>query len=284
MSHINWNINPEIVNIFGISIRYYGVLFGAGVLLCLYILRWIFENENIPSEKGEKLPLYLMIGALAGARLGHTLFYQASYYLSNPLEIFLPIQRTIEGGYRFSGFQGLASHGGAIGLIIAFIIYSKKAKLPMVRTMDLIAIVAPLGAFFVRLGNLMNSEIVGLPTSVPWAFVFQRNDSIPRHPAQLYEATAYLFTFLVLLFLYKAKKHTLKNGFYFGLSMIMIFIARFFIEFVKERHVAFEEHLALSMGQLLSIPFVLLGIGFIVFGYFGDKKLLSSKGDGLKEG
>ncbi|KMQ52933.1 Prolipoprotein diacylglyceryl transferase [Chitinispirillum alkaliphilum] len=265
MSHISWNVNPEILNVFGISIRYYGLLFGAGLLLCLYILRGIFRDENISSEKFDKLTLYLVIGVFVGARLGHTLFYQAAHYLSNPLEIFLPIERTVGGGYRFSGFQGLASHGGAIGLIAAFIICSKKTKLPMVRTMDLIAIVAPLGAVFIRLGNLMNSEIIGLPTNVPWAFVFLRNDNVPRHPTQLYEAIAYLVTFFVLFFLYKTRHHKIKNGFYFGLAMVMIFTARFFIEFVKERHVAFEEQLSLSMGQMLSVPFVLLGIGFILF-------------------
>ncbi len=265
MSHINWNVNPEILNIFGISIRYYGLLFAAGLLLCLYILKGLFVNESISSQKYEKLSLYLMIGALVGARLGHTLFYQAQYYLSNPLEIFLPIEKTIEGGYRFSGFQGLASHGGAIGLIIAYIICSIKTKLPMVRTMDLIAIAAPLGAFFIRLGNLMNSEIIGLPANVPWAFVFLRNDTSPRHPTQLYEAIAYLATFLVLFFIYKTKNSKVKDGFYFGLAMTMIFTARFYIEFFKERHVAFEENLSLSMGQMLSIPFILLGIGFIFY-------------------
>ncbi|KMQ53086.1 Prolipoprotein diacylglyceryl transferase [Chitinispirillum alkaliphilum] len=264
MNHINWNVDPELINIFGISIRYYGLLFASGILLCLYILNRIIKNENIPPEKFDKLTIYLMIGAIVGARLGHTLFYQAEHYLSNPLEIFLPIQRTVEGGYRFSGYQGLASHGGAIGLIASYILCAKKTKLPVIRTMDLIAIVAPLGAFFVRMGNLMNSEIVGLPTNVPWAFVFLRNDTIPRHPTQLYEGIAYLVTFLVLFFLYKTKNHKIKTGFYFGLAMTMIFTARFFIEFFKERHVAFEEQLSLSMGQILSVPFVLMGIGFIV--------------------
>lgn len=266
---IFWDVNPEIINLFGISLRYYGILFVGGLILSVYILKWIFKNENIPLEKLDKLIIYGMIGIFLGARLGHCLFYEPSYFLSHPIEILLPIQPNIGGGYHFSGFQGLASHGGAIGLIIALIIYSIKTKEPIIRTIDLIAIVTPLSGCFIRLANLMNSEIIGTPTHVSWAFIFPNVDMIPRHPAQLYEALVYLLIFGLLIYLYKTKRTVLQNGFFFGLSIFFIFMSRFFIEFVKERQVAFEENMKLDMGQLLSIPFVLLGVGFMMYSRYG---------------
>lgn len=195
--------------------------------------------------------------------------------MSHPLEIILPIQPTPDGGYKFSGYQGLASHGGTLGLIIALIIYSKITKEPIIKTIDLIAVVAPLGACFIRLANLMNSEIIGIPTTVPWAFIFVREDNLPRHPAQLYEAIAYLLTFGLIFYLYKAKRDKLQNGFFFGFAITMIFVARFCIEFIKEKQVAFEEQMKLDMGQLLSIPFIILGIGFIMYGLIKTKKINS---------
>ena len=271
INYIHWNIDPEIFNIFGISLRYYGSLFVGGLILCIYILNWIFKNENIPVSNLEKLSIYGMIGIFAGARLGHCLFYDPSYYLSHPLEMLLPIQPSPNGGYTFSGYQGLASHGGTLGLIIALIIYAKRTKESIIKTIDLIAVVAPLGGCFIRLANLMNSEIIGTPTTVPWAFIFVREDNLPRHPAQLYEAIAYLLIFGLMFYLYKTKRDKLQNGFFFGLAISMIFIARFFIEFVKEKQVPFEEQMQLDMGQLLSIPFIILGIGFIIYGLIKTK-------------
>jgi phosphatidylglycerol---prolipoprotein diacylglyceryl transferase len=277
VNYIHWNIDPEIFNLFGISLRYYGVLFIGGLILSIYILNWIFHNENIPIAHLEKLSLYGMIGVLAGARLGHCLFYEPSYYLSHPLEMILPIQPTPDGGYRFSGYQGLASHGGTIGLIIAIIIYSLKTKEPIIKTLDLIAVVAPLSSCFIRLANLMNSEIIGIPTRVPWAFIFEREDNLPRHPAQLYEAFSYLLIFALIFYLYKTQRKRLQNGFFFGLAIVLIFIARFFIEFIKERQVPFEDQMTLDMGQLLSIPFILLGLGFVIFGWIQTKKMLKDE-------
>ncbi|MFT3740817.1 MAG: prolipoprotein diacylglyceryl transferase [Breznakibacter sp.] len=213
INYIHWDIDPEIVNIFGISLRYYGILFIGGLILCIYILKWIFKRENIAPNKLETLSVYGMIGIFAGARLGHCLFYEPSYYLSHPLEMFLPIQPMPEGGYRFSGYQGLASHGGAIGLLVALVVYSIKTKEPILKTIDLIAVVAPLGGCFIRLANLMNSEIIGNPTNIPWAFVFVREDDLPRHPAQLYEAIAYLLIFGITVWLYKTRRKKLQNGF-----------------------------------------------------------------------
>jgi len=158
-NYIHWDVNPEIFNLFGISLRYYGILFVGGLLLSIYILNGIFKMENIPLANLEKLSTYALVGIFVGARFGHCLFYEPSYYLSHPLEIVLPIQPTGDGGYRFSGFQGLASHGGILGLILGLILYARKSKESIVKTIDLVSIVAPLGGFFIRIANLMNSEI-----------------------------------------------------------------------------------------------------------------------------
>lgn len=272
LNYISWNPDPEIINVFGISIRYYGLLFLTGLATCFYVLGWIFKKENIPSENLEKLSIYGIIGIFAGARLGHCLFYEPAYYLAHPLEIILPV-RFIDDGIKFIGYQGLASHGGALGLIIALIFYSRKTKHSIIETFDLIGVVAGLGGGFIRLANLMNSEIVGIPTSKPWAFIFEKVDHVPRHPAQLYEALTYFLIFGITITLYRTKREYLKNGFFFGLALILIFTARFFIEFIKERQVAFEENMKLDMGQLLSFPYIIIGIGFIIHGIQKTKKL-----------
>ena len=276
LNYINWNVDPEIINVFGISIRYYGLLFVSGLILCIYILRWIFRLENIPQEFLEKLSIYGIVGIFVGARLGHCLFYEPSYYFAHPLEMILPIQPLPDGGYKFSGYQGLASHGGALGLIIALTIYSRKTKQPLIKTIDLISIVGPLEGCFIRLGNLMNSEIIGMPTTKPWAFVFAQIDNIPRHPAQLYEAFCYLLIFVIMILLYKYLRIRPQNGFFFGLTLTMIFVARFLIEFLKEKQVAFEENLAIDMGQILSIPYIIIGVGFIIYGLMKTRKLLNA--------
>jgi phosphatidylglycerol---prolipoprotein diacylglyceryl transferase len=266
INYIRWNVDPEIVKILGYSLTYYALLFIGGIFLCVYILNKVFKNENISAEKLSKLFLYVVIGIIAGARLGHCLFYEPGYYLAHPFEIFLPITSTAEGGYEYSGFHGLASHGSIIGLVIAVMLYSKKSKESAIKMLDLIAIVAPIGGCFIRIANLMNSEIIGIPTKVPWAFVFVRVDNLPRHPAQLYEAISYLIIFGLLFYLYKTNRDKLQNGFFFGLSVTLVFIARFFIELIKEKQVSFEEQMKLDMGQWLSIPFILVGIACIIYG------------------
>ena len=269
---IHWDINPEIINIMGFSLRYYGILFAGGIMLSAFILKQIFKNENIPLHKLDTLTIYGVIGIFAGARLGHCLFYDPSYYFNHPLEMLLPIQLTDSGEYKFTGYQGLASHGGAVGLIIALILYSRKTQESIINTIDLIGVVAPLGACFIRLGNLMNSEMIGFPTNVPWAFIFEREDNLPRHPTQLYEAISYLSIFLLIFYLYKTNRPKLQNGFFFGISISLIFIARFFIEFLKVRQVSFEEQMQLDMGQLLSIPFILIGLGFVIYELMKTKR------------
>jgi phosphatidylglycerol---prolipoprotein diacylglyceryl transferase len=276
LNYINWNADPEIINIFGISIRYYGLLFVSGLILCILILGWIYKRENIPSEHLDKLSIYGMIGILIGARLGHCLFYEPSYFLSHPLEMILPITFLPEDGIKFSGYQGLASHGGVLGLLIALYLYYRKTKHSMIDTLDLIAVVAGLSFGFIRLGNFMNSEIIGMPTTLPWAVIFERVDNIPRHPAQLYEAISYFIIFTIMMLLYKKMRARLKNGFLFGLGTVLFFTARFVIEFVKENQVGFEDRMALNMGQLLSLPFIVVGIGFIIYGLMKTRKSLNT--------
>jgi len=272
INYIHWNIDPEIFNILGISLRYYGVLFVGGLFLCIYSLTWIFKNENIPLVNLEKLSVYGIIGIFAGARLGHCIFYEPSYYFSHPLEIILPITFPPDGGIKFIGYQGLASHGGVLGLLIALYFYSRKTKHSMIDTIDLIAVVAGLGFGFIRLGNFMNSEIIGIPTTKTWGVIFDRVDNVPRLPAQLYEAIFYFIIFVIMMILYKKKRDRLKNGFFFGLATVLFVAARFIIEFVKEDQVGFEDGMTFNMGQLLSLPYLVVGIGFIIYGLIKTKK------------
>jgi phosphatidylglycerol---prolipoprotein diacylglyceryl transferase len=276
VNYIYWNVNPEIINVFGISLRYYGLLFVTGLIICLYILRWIFRRENIPPELLEKLTIFGIIGIFAGARLGHCLFYEPSYYFAHPLEAILPVQSLPGGGYKFSGYQGLASHGGVLGLLIAIYLYSRKTKRSMIDTIDLIAVVTVLEFGFIRLGNFMNSEIIGIPTTKPWGVIFERVDNIPRHPAQLYEAISYFIIFMIMIILYKKMRDSLKNGFFFGLATVLCCIARFTIEFVKENQVGFEDRMTFNMGQLLTLPYLVVGIGFIIYGLRKTRKSLNN--------
>ncbi len=278
LNYIHWNADPEMVNIFGFSLRYYSILFAGGLMLCIYILSWIYKRENIPSEHLEKLSIFSMIGILVGARLGHCLFYEPSYYLSHPLEMFLPITFLPDGDVKFTGYQGLASHGGALGLLMALYSYARKTKSSLIYTIDLIAVVAALECGFIRIGNFMNSEIIGIPTAKPWGVVFERVDDIPRHPAQLYEAISYFIIFAIMMILYKKMSGKLKNGFFFGLVLVLCFTARFIIEFVKENQVGFEDGMTFNMGQLLSLPYIAAGVGFIIYGLRKTRRSAQNKG------
>lgn len=259
---IEWDIDPQFFKSDAISLGYYNFLFVGGLLICAIIIRKIYQKENLSEDDFSRLTLYCFLGIVLGARLGHCLFYEPEYYLHHPLKIILPFSFE-NGEFRFVGYRGLASHGGTIGLLIALMVYSRKTKISLIKTLDVIAIAAPLGGCFIRLGNLMNSEIIGSPTAVPWAFVFKRVDLIPRHPAQLYEAIAYLFFFVIAYALYLKKRQRLPKGFLFGLVLTLIFSFRFFIEFLKEQQVDFESDMTLNMGQWLSIPFVLMGLYFL---------------------
>jgi len=271
LDYIHWNPDPEIINILGFSIRYYGILFLSGLILAIYILGWIFKRENIPSENLEKLSIYGMIGIIVGARLGHCLLYEPSYFLSHPLEMILPVTFPPDGGIKFTGYQGLASHGGVLGLLIGLYFYSRKTKHTMIDTFDLIAVVVGVSLGFIRLANFMNSEIIGMPTTRTWGVIFERVDNVPRHPTQLYEAISYFIIFGIMMILYLKMRDRLKNGILFGLATASFFIARFIIEFLKENQVGFEEGMPYNMGQLLSLPYIAVGIGFIIHGLLRSK-------------
>lgn len=257
---INWNLDPVIYWITEtFPLKYYGLFFMTGLLLAHYTVKRIYLKEYIPIENLEKLFIYIVVGTILGARLGHCLFYDPSYYFKNPLEILLPIKK-IGDSYQFIGFQGLASHGGTIGVLIAIGIYCRKYKTNFLRVLDRIAIVAPIAAAFIRFGNFMNSEIYGKPTNGNWGVVFQRDDLIPRHPTQLYEAFSYLLIFGTLMFVYKNRAKEKSNGLIFGIFLVLLFLARFIIEFFKENQVGFENGMLINMGQILSIPFIIIGL------------------------
>jgi len=256
ISHIVWDVNPEIIEGFKF-LRWYSVCWVLGALAGVWITRNIYRAEGIPREEVDQLTIYTMLGAVIGARLGHILFYDPIYYFENPIEI-LPFKLNPE--FEFTGFAGLASHGGIAGALIALYFYSRKFGKNYLWLLDRLIIAGAALGGFIRLGNLMNSEIVGTPSDLPWAFVFTYVDQIPRHPSQLYEAIFYFILSALLYFIWKSKKFYTAPGFIFGLGITLIFIQRFLIEFLKENQVSFEDDLTLNMGQILSIPMVVAGI------------------------
>ena len=269
---INWNPDPELFNLFGsFPIRYYGLLWGIGIVLACIIVQRQYRDRKISEDKFTPLFFYCVIGITLGARLGHCIFYDWSYYQNHLIEMILPIRQFPGEGWKWIGYKGLASHGGTLGLIIALWLYCRKTKMHYMDVLDMIAVATPICACCIRLANLMNSEIIGKPTDMPWAFVFEQVDMLPRHPAQLYEAIAYFIFFLGMIYLYKKSDHgqKLHRGFFFGLCLTEIFVFRFFVEFLKENQVDFENTMTLNMGQWLSIPFVIIGIYFMLF--YGKK-------------
>jgi len=268
---ITWAPSPEIFSIGPIHLRYYSILFVSGFIIGYYIVSWFFKRENLPTNILDTL-LYVLLGAtLVGARLGHCLFYEPDYYLAHPIEIL----KVWEGG--------LASHGGAIAIILAmwwFVAkYGKQFKFDFLWLMDRIMIPTALAAMLIRLGNLMNSEIYGNPTDSPWGFIFTlRGETVAKHPTQLYEAIAYFAIFIVLIIIYKTFLPKLKRGTLFALFLIGMFSARFFIEFVKEPQVAFEQGMSLNMGQWMSIPFIAGGILLLIYSIYKGKPAMIEAG------
>jgi phosphatidylglycerol:prolipoprotein diacylglycerol transferase len=268
---ITWNVRPEILPIGSFELRWYSILFATGFVLGYMILSKVFKKEGISQEILDKLTIYVVIGTVLGARLGHCLFYEPEYYLKHPLEMILPFQFN---PFRLTGFQGLASHGGMIGILIAIVFFVRKFKKPYFWVIDRLAMVAALAGSFIRWGNLMNSEIYGTQTDLPWGFRFMMEQYyegtapeaiVPKHPTQIYEALSYLAIFFLLRFIYNKNNGQLKNGILTSIFMIATFTARFFIEFIKEDQVGFEEGMSLNMGQWLSVPFVLLGIAGLIY-------------------
>ena len=261
--YILWNPDLEIFRIGNFAIRWYSTCWLIGLALAYFIVKWLYKDQKVKDAYFDPLFMYCFLGILIGARLGHCLFYQPEYFLSSwthVVEMFLPIHQIADGSWKFTGYEGLASHGGSIGLMVALYLYYRKTGMNLWHVLDDIAIATPITACFIRLGNLMNSEIIGTPTNVPWAFIFERVDMTPRHPGQLYEAIAYFFFFFVMLHFYKRTSKEVGTGFYFGLCLTLIFTFRFFIEYTKDIQVDFESGMIFNMGQLLSIPFIILGI------------------------
>lgn len=250
LNFIHWNANPEIFHLGPLSVRWYGFLFASGFLIGYYIGEKMLRSEGVPQKWIDSVFFYIIIATILGARMGHVFFYGWDYYSQNPGEIF----KVWHGG--------LSSHGGTLGILIAIIIYSKVVtKRSMLWILDRIVVPTALVAAFIRLGNLMNSEIYGVQTTLPWGFVFERNgETVAKHPTQLYEAFSYILTFVVLTYMYWKTRAKNKEGLIFGLFFMFIFGARFFIEFIKEDQEAFEAGMVLNMGQWLSIPFVLGGL------------------------
>jgi len=250
ISFIHWNVDPEIFQLGPFSVRWYGFLFASGFLLGYYIAEKMLKSENVSQKWIDSLFFYIIIATIVGARLGHVFFYGWDYYSQHPAEIFMVWH------------GGLASHGGTLGILIALIIHSKLiTKRSVLWTLDRVVVPTALVAAFIRLGNLMNSEIYGIQTSLPWGFIFERNgETVAKHPTQIYEALAYILTFVVLMYMYWKTRAKYREGLIFGLFFTAIFGARFLIEFIKEDQEAFEAGMALNMGQWLSIPFVLGGL------------------------
>ena len=268
---IYWDPSIIAFSVGPIEVRWYSLCWCIGLALAYIVVYKLYKQQQIPQEKFDPLFLYCFVGILAGARLGHCLLYEPGYFLSHPLEMVLPIHRLADGSWKFTGYAGLASHGGTFGLMIALWLYVKRTQVNIMRVLDNIAVATPICACFIRLGNLMNSEIVGKFTGTDMGFVFAHlNETQPRYPAQLYEAFAYFVFFVVGLVLYAKFKNRIGTGFFFGYCLSTIFIFRFAVEFLKEVQEPWEIHMqqliGLNQGQLLSIPFVALGIYCMIGG------------------
>jgi prolipoprotein diacylglyceryl transferase len=243
-----WDIDPVLVRLGPVALRWYGLFFVAAFLAGYAIVVRMYRREGRDVGSLDNGLIYMVVGTVIGARLGHVLFYEPSYYLTHPLQILA----VWEGG--------LASHGAAAGILLALWLYARHAGLPYLWLLDRVAVVTALGGSFIRIGNFFNSEIVGTPAAVPWAVVFARVDFVPRHPVQLYEALAYLLTFLVLLGVYHRFAVERREGLLLGLFFVLVFSARFALEFVKTPQATYEAGFVLTVGQLLSIPFVVAGL------------------------
>lgn len=260
LSFITWDVNPEIFRIGKFAIRWYGLFFAMAFYCGYLIIDRFFKNEGKTQALLDKLTIYMAVGTVAGARLGHVIFYQPDYYLKHPLEI----PMVWEGG--------LASHGAAIGILLSLWLFARNTQNGFLWIVDRIVVVVALSGFWIRMGNLMNSEIYGHMTNLPWGFKFIRDydPNVPEmlipicHPTQIYEAIAYAIIFGILLNYYWRNKGVIREGFMFGLFLVSLFTVRFFVEFLKNTQVEFENSMLLNMGQLLSLPFIIAGIYFII--------------------
>lgn len=264
LNAIVWAPSENIISIGGFGIRYYALCWLIGLLSAYFVVKKIYSNANVKEELFDPLFIYCFFSIVIGARLGHCLFYEPEYYLVHPIEMLLPIKE-INGTWQFTGYAGLASHGGVIGIIVGLLLYIKKTGLKFMWVLDCLGIAAPIFSALVRFGNFMNSEIIGLPTDAPWGVVFAKTGiMVPCHPAQLYESMAYLMVFIVILFLYKNFRNKVGSGLFSGFTLFTIFTFRFFIEYIKEVQVDFENGMFINMGQILSIPLIIAG-GYLIY-------------------
>lgn len=271
LNYITWNVDPVLFHLGPLEVRWYGLLWAIAIFAAWEIVRRIFKHEHCPDSWADKLFLYGTIGLIAGARLGHCFFYEwqllpepvtflgmtfryGNHYLSHPWELL----------YIWQG--GLSSHGGAIGLLLAMWLYNKNVTHKgYIWILDRLVIGVALGGAFIRLGNLMNSEIYGGPTNLPWGFIFLRDGQTePMHPTQIYEILYCLITFAIIWWMYWKRDAYKKPGLIFGVFLIGIFGTRFLLEFIKWNQEAFEDNMFLNMGQWLSVPFIIWGIYLIV--------------------
>ncbi|MDR1155978.1 MAG: prolipoprotein diacylglyceryl transferase [Bacteroidales bacterium] len=246
---VHWSVDPEFFAVGEWSIRWYAILFVCAFIFGGYAFRELVKHDRIPDRFNEQILTYVILGTIIGARLGHCFFYDPEYFLGHPLEIFA----TWKGG--------LSSHGGAFGILVSLYLLARKTKKPYIWILDRAVIVIGVSGFFIRMGNLMNSEIYGIETSLPWGFIFERNNEIvPKHPTQVYEALYYLLTYVILRFVYRKCKNQPHPFFMFGLFLMMVFVFRFCIEFIKNPQESWEAGMKFNMGQLLSIPFIIFGV------------------------
>lgn len=263
MQHLIWNINPTLLHLGPLQLRWYGLLFVGSFFLGAMILNWIYKREGKNPAVIDNLLIYVMVGAVVGARLMHCFAYEPNFYLSHPIEIL----KVWKGG--------LASHGGLLGVLIALYLFSRKHNESFMWIVSRIAIPGALTAAFVRVGNLFNSEILGKPSDAPWAIVFERIDLVPRHPVQLYEAFSYLTILLILVTLYRKVTPAFATKILPGSFLVLVFVARFFIEYAKTRQADYTTDLPFSTGQLLSIPYILIGIAWIIWALKTKQKALT---------
>ena len=257
-AYLYWNPDPVLIDFGFFTLGWYGVLFATGIVLSYVIVLQGFRQAGLADALFEKFALAIVLGMYVGMRLGHFLFYEPWAFVERPIEVFLPV--SFHPAFHFTGYRGLASHGGAIGILLAVGWFVRKYReVSLVFVLNQLAIVAPLAGGFIRLGNLMNSEVIGRPAGVPWAFVFASADTLPRHPTPLYEAAGY-FTLFFLLYFLRQRPWFRQKVRLLGLFLVLLFGWRFTIEFFKENQEAFEQALWLNMGQLLSIPFIVVGV------------------------
>ena len=256
---IVWDPDPIAIHLGNFGVRYYSLLFAGGIFLGYLLVKRIMLREAFTSDQVERLVFYIVIATVVGARLGHCLFYEPEYYLKHPLEMILPFNFD-DGKFNFTGYTGLASHGGIFAVFLSIWYFCRKESKSFLATLDKVSIGGALAGSFIRMGNFMNSEIIGKSTRTDFGVIFKKVDEVVRHPAQLYESVAYFAIFILLYFLYKKENIKSRRGFLFGLFFSLLFVSRFVLEYFKENQVSFEDQLFLNMGQLLSIPFIIGGL------------------------